>query len=264
MKERGRLLRSSDGRRPRFGGAVAVSATALVTVAAGGLALASPQLTQEAEVALGSGKPRASTAVRADLVETDPGATPAGNLPAATRIVIRLPAGTRTDTRAAPQCNLSQTQIANGACPPRTIVGRGSAVANVVFGSQGPVTENVQSSVSIHNRRGGIAFRFVSRPTDQLPSVTIVVLGRVSRSGVLTVEVPVMRPLGPESKIVLTELHTTIARRSRLRGGRRRVLILSPRCTRGSWQTRSEFDYDDGSRREVTTTQPCRRPARRG
>ena len=137
-------------------------------------------------------------------------------------------------------------------------------MANVVFGAQGPVAEDVQSAVTIYNRRGAIAFRFVSQATDELPSVTIVVVGTVSQRGVLRVAVPVLRPIGPESKIVLTELHTTIRKRSRVQGGKRRTLIVSPRCSGGTWRTRSEFDYDDGSQRAATTSQPCRRPARGG
>ena len=213
---------------------------------------------------LTTAKPRVSTSVRADLVEEDPGAAPAGNLPAPTRIVIRLPVGTRTDNRAAPQCNLPEAEVANGACPANTVIGGGSGVANVVFGAQGPVAEDVRSAVTIYNRRGAIAFRFVSEATDALPSVTIVVIGTVSQRGVLRVAVPVLRPIGPESKIVLTELHTTIRKRSRVQGRKRRTLIVSPRCSGGTWRTRSEFDYDDGSRRATTTSQPCRRPARGG
>ena len=226
------------------------------------LAVASPQLAQEAVVKLANGKPRVSTGVTADLVETDPGATPAGNLPAPVRLVIRLPAGTKTNTAAAPQCNLSETDVRNGACPSRSVIGGGSGVANVVFGPEGPVVEDVKATVTIYNRRGAIAFRFVSEATGSLPSVTIVVFARVSKRGVLTADVPVLHPIGAESKVVLTELHVAIRKRSRTQGRRKRILVLSANCSDGSWETRSEFDYDDGSHREVTTTQPCRRPVR--
>lgn len=237
---------------------------AVVALAVAAVALASPQLTQTADVKLSSGKVGKSVGVNATLTTDDPGAEPQGNFPAVTKVVLKLPAGTRTNSNADQQCNLSSTDVQNNKCPANTIVGTGSILANVYLGGSDPAIQDVPGTVTAYNRRNGLAFRVVSQATTSLPSVTIPILATLTRTGVLTTNVPILHPAGPQSKVILTKFAVNIRKKSRFVGrGRRRHkinLVTSPRTCRGTWKTVSDFTYDDGSTRHVESTASCTKP----
>jgi len=243
-------------------------------VAVGGLvlafaavAVASPGLVQVADIKLTTSKPGKSTGVSAVLSHTDPGAQPPGNIPASVQFVIKLPAGTRTDTRAAPQCNLTETEISNNECPANTVVGKGSVKANVVYGPQGPIEQDIPGTATAYNRRGALALRVVTDATPTAPSQTVPIITPLSKKGVLTVNVPQLHPGGAQSKVILTEVRLTINKKSKTVGtGRKRkkiYLIRSPKTCNGTWTTNTHDEYDDGDSRDVQATQPCQRPRRR-
>ena len=250
-------------RKKRFLG-VLVGALVLSVAA---VALASPQLVQVADVKLTNKKTKKVTGIAATLTHSDPAAQPAGNIPATTRIVLKLPNGTRVNDNAARQCNLSTTDIGNGMCPSNTVVGTGTARANVVFGPQGPVAEDVPATVTAYNRNNALAIRVASPGTSTVPPTNIPIVAALTKKGVLTVNVPQLQPAGPGSKVILTYVNLNIRKKSKTVGrgrNRKRInLLTSPRRCAGSWKTVSDFTYDDGDTRHVEATQSCRRPPRR-
>ena len=241
--------------------------TAATVLAAAAVALAGPNLVQVAEIGLTSKKVGKPTGIAAVLSHTDPDAQPPGNIPATIKIVVNLPSGTRVNDNAAPQCNVSSTDLANAKCPESTLVGTGKAKANVVFGAEGPV-EEVDADVTAFNREGGLGLRVVSRTEATVPSTTIPIIASLSPKGVLTANVPVLRPAGPTSKVILSYLSLNVKRTTKKVGrGRKRKtisLLTSPRKCSGNWTTKTVTTYDDGDSRTVPETRPCIKPPTRG
>jgi hypothetical protein len=233
-------------------------------LAVAAVALATPQLVQLSDVDLTTKKTSKNTGIKATLSHTDPGAQPDGNLPATQRIVLKLPNGTRANSKAAPQCNLSTTEISNNECPANTVIGRGSARVNVYLGGNTSVIKDVPATVTAYNRKGAVAFRVVSQATGTLPSVTVPIIASLSKRGVLNVTVPTLHPAGPTSKVILTYFQVNINKKSKTvgRGRNRKTLYLlrTPRTCTGTWKSQSDFTYDDGDTRHVESTQPCTRP----
>jgi hypothetical protein len=232
-----------------------------------GVAVATEQLVQVSKINLTTKKTGKVTGIAAELSHTDPGAQPDGNIPAATQIVVRLANGTRVNDNAVPQCNLSTTDMGNGECPSNTVVGTGTAKANVVFGPQGPVVQDVPATVTAYNRNNALALRVQSQGTSQIPPTTIPIIASLTKKGVLTANIPKLQPAGPGSKVILTELKLNVRKKSKTVGrgrNRKRInLLTTPRTCRGSWKSTSDHTYDDGDTRHVETTQSCTRPRRR-
>ena len=233
-----------------------------LTVAA--VAIAGPQLVQIADVKLTTKKTGKVTGVSALLTHTDPDAQPAGNIPATVKILLTFPKGTRANTNAAPQCNLSTTDVGNDKCPDNTVIGSGSAKANVVFGPEGPVIQDVPATATVYNRKNAIAVRIVSQGTADVPPTTIPIIAPLTKKGVLTVNVPQLQPAGPGSKVILTYVKLSIRKKSKTVGrgeNRKQVNFLtSPTTCRGKWTTVAKHTYDDGDSRTVKTTVPCTKP----
>jgi hypothetical protein len=237
----------------------------MLSVAA--VAMATEQLVQVSKINLTSKKTGKATALTAELSHTDPGATPEGNIPNATRVIVRLAGGTRVNDNAAPQCNLSTTDVGNGECPANTVVGTGTARANVAFGAQGPVTQDVPATVTAYNRNNALALRVQAQQTSTTPPSTIPIIASLTRKGLLTANIPTLAPAGPGSRVILTYLQLTIKKKSKTVGrgrNRRRIsLLTTPRRCTGTWTNASDHTYDDGDSRHVETTQSCTRPRRR-
>jgi len=243
------------------------AAAGVLALAVAAVAIASPQLNQIADVKLTGKKTGKSTAVSALLTHTDPAAQPEGNIPATVKILLTFPKGTRANTNAAPQCNLSTTDIQNNRCPENTKIGSGTAKANIVFGAQGPVVQDVPATATVYNRRNAIAVRIVSEATANTPSTTIPIVAPLTKKGVLTVNVPQLQPAGPGSKVILTYVKLNIRKKSKTvgRGRNRRTInfLTTPKTCGGNWTTVAKHTYDDGDSRTVETTVPCTRPRRR-
>lgn len=229
---------------------VGVLALAFAAVAA-----ASPQFTQSAKVKLTKAKAGKSTGVLAKLRATDEG-EPGGKPKAASRIVIKLPRGTRVNTRAARQCNLSDQQVLEGKCPRRSLIGRGRAKANVW-----PLIPSTTEDVKAYASKRGIVLLLTDNEADPNPAQALVLHARVTKRGRITVNVPELQPL-PGQFAVLTDFALRTKPVSKGRGKRARHLITTPRrCNkRRGWVTTTIFNYADGSARDVIRNrQRCRR-----
>lgn len=233
-----------------IGALVGVFALALSAVA-----VASPQFTQSATVKLTTKKAGKSTGVLAKLKATDEG-EPGGKPKAAKRIVIKLPRGTRVNTRAAKQCNLSDQQVLEGKCPRRSLIGKGQAKANVA-----PLIPTTTEDVKAYASRRGLVLLLTDNEADPAPAQAIVLHARVTKRGKVIVNVPELQPL-PGVFAVLTDFRLRTKPVSRGRGSRRINMITTPRrCKpRRGWVTTTVFTYADGSARDVIKNrQRCRR-----
>jgi hypothetical protein len=236
-------------------------------LALGGFAIASPTLQQTADIKLTTKRAAKSSGVNADLQSSDPAGQPPGNQPATTKVVIQLPPGSRVDSSAHPQCNLTGDQVAANQCPANTKVGSGTATANGYAPGPPPtVIQNVTTSVTAYNRRAGLAF--LVRSTDpRAPGTAIPIIAQLTKKGKLTANIPVLPLLGPGSRVFLTTFKVRLSPKSKLvrrRGKRvRKNLLTSPKVCRGTWTTTARFTYEDGDTRTVRTTQSCRRTPRR-
>lgn len=233
-----------------IGALVAVFALALAAVAS-----ASDQFTQSAKVQLTKKKAGKPVGVKVALKATDSG-EPGGKPKAAKKIVIKLPRGTKVNTRAATQCNLSDDAVLEGKCPRRSLIGRGKALANVA-----PLIASTTEDVKAYASKRGIVLLLTDNEADPQPAQAIVLRAKVSKRGVITVNVPELQPV-PGVFAVLTDFRLRTKPVARGKGKRRTALIQAPvRCKkRKGWVSTTIFTYADGSKRDVRRTkQACRR-----
>lgn len=233
-----------------IGALVAVLALAFAAVAT-----ASDQFTQSAKVQLTKKKAGKPVGVKVALKSTDPG-EPGGKPKAASKIVIKLPRGTRVNTRAAKQCNLNDEAVIAGKCPRKSLIGRGKAKANVA-----PLIASTTEDVKAYAARRGIVLLLTDNEADPQPAQTLVLRAKVSKRGVITVKVPELQPV-PGLFAVLTDFNLRTKPVARGKGKRRKALIQAPRrCNRRKgWVSTTIFNYADNSARDVIRTrQACRK-----
>lgn len=233
-----------------IGALAAVFALALAAVAT-----ASDQFTQSAKVQLTKKKAGKPVGVKVALKASDPG-EPGGKPKAASRIVIKLPRGTRVNTKAAKQCNLNDEAVIAGKCPRKSLIGKGKAKANVA-----PLIPTTTEDVKAYAARNGIVLLLSDNAGDPNPGQTIVLRARVSKRGVITVKVPELQPV-PGLFAVLTDFNLRTKPVAKGKGKKRKALIQAPRrCNKKKgWVTTTIFNYADNSARDVIRTkQACRR-----
>jgi hypothetical protein len=239
---------------------LAAAAGVLALVIAAG-AFASPMLTQEAKLKSTATKGKRSTGVSGSMSVADPGAQPAGNVPALKQIVLALSKGTKVDLGASEQCNLSDAEIRQGRCSASSVVGNGSAKVNVTSTTGGAtvvVARGVAVDVTAYAQQGGAAI--LLNPSDG-GADSVVVHATVTRTGKLSADVPTIRPFGQNSKAAVTDFALKIKAKTKGKGRKQRRLVTTPRCPKSKqWKHRSTFTYEDGSQRTVRTVQKCKRP----
>jgi len=231
-----------------IGALVGVLALALAAVAT-----ASPQFTQNATVKVAPKKAGSSVGVTAKLRATDAG-EPGGKPKAASKIVIKLPKGTRTDTRAVPQCNLNEEDVKAGKCPKRSLVGTGTAKANAF-----PLIPTTAEDVKAYVSKGGLVLLLTDNAADPAPGQTIVLHATISKKGVIAVTVPELQPVA-NVFVVLTDFNLKTTPKSKGKGRNKVNLITAPQtCNRKKgWVSTVTFTYRDGSPKDVRRTkQAC-------
>jgi hypothetical protein len=235
--------------RKRYLLGAAVSILALVFAAA---AFATAQLTQTAQVKYTKNKGKVSSGIFANLETKDPGATPPGNIPPVDKVVIKFK-GSKVDTKAAPQCKISQTPN----CPSNTKIGSGTAEANLV--GTNPTTGVTTVSplgtlhVTAYNAKGRIFLVIKETGTVLKP--------KISKKGTLVTDVKGdTPPLPGGNKVVLTKFTLKTKPKSRKIKGKRHILIRSPKCgTSKKWKISAAFTYSDGTKKSFSLTQKCKK-----
>jgi hypothetical protein len=226
----------------------------VLALAISAVAVASPQFTQSATVKMLTKKAGKSTGISAVLRATDAG-EPGGKPKEASKIVIKLAPGTRVNKNAAKQCNLGEEDVKAGRCPKRSLIGTGVAKANVY-----PLVPTTTEDVKAYASRTGIILLLTDNAADPAPAQTLVLKAKVSRFGVITVNVPVLQPL-PGVFAVLTDFTLKTRPITKGRGANAIHLIRTPRkCTKAGWTNTVTFTYRDGSAKDVRKTkQACRK-----
>ncbi len=237
------------------------AAVGVLALAFAAVAIASPQFKQTAKIKYTTNKGKKAAGINADLEASDPGASPAGNLPAATKVVIKFK-GSKVNTKAGKRCKLPKTSAAS--CPAKTRIdkpGSGSADANVVGTDPSTgktiVTGPIHTTVKAYLHTGGIYFVVQSAAL----GTTVVLDASLTKKGKLTTNVKRDVPTLPGgNKLVLTSFKVKIKKVTSGHGRKRKLLLRTPKCGKSKHFTiTSKFNYDDGSSKTVRSKQKCRK-----
>jgi hypothetical protein len=236
----------------------------LIGVVAGALALAlsavavaSPQFKQTVSAKYSTSKAQQPAGLSVNLSATDPGAVPPGAQPGVKTVKITF-SGAKVDFKAAKLC--TQPKDKAESCPSNTKIGSGTASANLVGTNattgQKTVTQNLGQTVSAYAVSGGIYLivKGTSLPTTAILKATL------SKKGALNVNVERDLPVIPGgNKIVLTDFAVKIKKITKGKGTSRKEFITTPKCGKSKkFKITSNFVYEDGSKKNITTTQKCK------
>lgn len=223
--------------------AVAIAATMLATT---GIALASAQFKQTAHVTLTATKAGASTGINAVIFSSDPGA-PFGQPKALKVLTLALPPATKFNfkTKKIVQCKASDLEInlSASACPAKSKVGTGSAVANGA-----PVLPAISENVTAYAANNQIILVLV--PTT--PGASKIILHAKVNANKLTAEVPAIT-FGPV-KIVLTELRLKV----KAIGSGSASFVRTGKCVKKKFVVKSTFVYETGERLTLSSSSKCK------
>lgn len=225
--------------------ALAVTLTALATA---GLALAG--FTQTATTRLSAGRSGQSTGIVSDVHASDPSAL--GAKPRSVRrLTLTFPVGTRFDlsTPLVAACRISARRLAaefGPSCPARSLIGQGTAVANVAPFTPATVAE----TVSVYVRGSGRAI-LVVKP--KLPGAPTEIMDVTIAGRQLTIDVPRLI-WGQLIDVVLVSLKLEVPPL----GSGSSALITAGRCTAGRFVIVQHFLYADRGTVDVTSYSACR------
>lgn len=235
-----------------IGALVGVLALALSAVA-----VASPQFKQTVKAKYSTKKAQKPAGLNVNLSATDPGAVPPGAQPGVRTLKITF-AGAKVNFGAATLCKLPQDQAES--CPGNTRIGSGTASANLVGTNpatgQKTVAPNLGQTVSAYAVSGGL---YLIVKGTSLPT-TAILKASLSKKGVLGVNVERDLPVIPGgNKIVLTDFAVKVDKVTKGSGKKLKSLITTPKCPKSKkFKITSNFNYDDGSKKNITTTQKCK------
>lgn len=220
---------------------------AIAMLATTGIALASSQFKQTANVTLTATKPNASSGVKAVIFSEDPGA-PFAQPQGLKVLTVTFPAKTKFNfkSKALVQCKASEAEIkaTNGSsCPAKSKLGSGSANANGA-----PVLPAIPEAVSAFAGKNEVIL-FLS---PQAPGGVALVLHAKISANKLTVEVPELKQ-GPVN-IVLTELKLTI----KAIGKGKTTFITAGKCVKKKFVVTSSFLYQTGEKMTLTSSSKCK------
>ncbi len=226
----------------KFVAVVAVVAVALLSLTLAGVALAA--FTQTSNITLTAHKAGTPTGIKANVSSTDPSAT---QPKAAKLLVVTFPSKTKFNlgTPLVTACRLSDAKLAAGAaCPGKSLIGSGSAVANAY-----PLASSVPAKVK----------SYVSGPDSMVMVATAHVLGSTMRTIIHAtvtgpkLKIPVPTPVVSTIKVVLVSLKLNVP----AKGSGKQALITAGKCTAHKFPVKSHFVYEDGSTFNTTSSSTC-------
>jgi hypothetical protein len=238
-----------------------VAVLALVTALTGvPPAMAATGAHETVEISTTSADPGASAGLtyRASYHSaTDPESDP----PALRRLVIELPAGTRTDTSVPGQCTASDMEImliGQGACPASARIGSGQVTVRE-FGLSSATYDSVLENAP------GQQLELVTSGSRVLGVVHTYIQGTTLDGPIPTCLTGGQPPSGcPIDQLTLLSNHLQTEAISRGQGRNRRNYGTTPSTCPPSrlWTGRARFYYADGSSDSVVYHVACRRPPR--
>jgi hypothetical protein len=221
---------------------VTVSVVGLLSLVLAGAALAA--FTQTSTITLTAHKAGQTTGIKANVSSSDPSVP---QPKAATQLVVTFPSKTKFNlgTTLVTACKLSDTQLAAGAaCPGKSLIGTGSAVANAY-----PLLTSVPATVK----------SYVSGSKSMVMVATANVLGATMRTIIhATVSgskltIPVPTPVVSSIKVVLVSLKLNVP----AKGRGKTALITAGKCSAHKFVVKSHFTYADGSTFNTTSSSTC-------
>jgi hypothetical protein len=221
---------------------VAVAVVAVASLMLAGAALAA--FTQTSTITLTAHKANHTTGIKANVSSSDPSVP---QPKAAKLLVVTFPSKTKFNlgTPLVTACKLSDTQLAAGAaCPGKSLIGTGSAVANAY-----PLATSVPATVK----------SYVSGSNSMVMVATANVLGTTMRTIIHAtvagskLTIPVPTPVVSTIKVVLVALKLNVPSK----GSGTKALITAGKCSAHQFVVKSHFVYQDGSTFNTTTSSPC-------
>lgn len=214
-------------------------------LSAGGLAYASSQFKQSANITLTATKAGKPTGLKASLESVDPGAVQPQGLK---MLTITLPTNTKFNFKstAIKQCKASEVEIKatlGKACSGKSKIGSGTAVANGA-----PVLSVIPENAIAY--AGSNKIIFLLTPATAGVGQVVVLYGKVSANKVTTI-VPVIT--AGELNIVITTLKLSI----KTIGTGSKAFITAGKCTAGEFVVKSNFVYQTGATLALTSSSKC-------
>jgi hypothetical protein len=183
-----------------------------------------------------------------------------GGVPAPLRtMVVRLPAGLGIDLRGVASCAAARLRSGGpGACPTRSLLGRGHAQLEVHAGSQSIPEDAAISAVRTPDRAGhptlGIFGRGDTPLQEQTLSTATLLADRAPFGAMLAVSIPPIPTLVLEPDASIISFSLAIGgSRSHAAG----AVTVPRRCPAGGFPFAAEFGFADGSRASAAAHVPC-------
>jgi hypothetical protein len=202
----------------------------------------------ELTVAYSATAPAQTTGVAFHVLYKHPSDS-AAKPPPLTKAAFELPAGTRIDNGAVPQCEATDDEfqaMGRDACPAASKVGEGTLT--VMTGS--PTDPTVFDSTAF-NGKGEIVELVTVKGTN-----TTAGLDRQKISGsTLTANPPALPGGPPDGRTAVREI--VLALPARADNGRPYIVTPGLCDASGGWQSRGTFEFNDGGRSSVVSSTPC-------
>jgi hypothetical protein len=251
---------------------VVVALAGILTLAVAAVAIAatgtSGTTEQEFEQTYSQKRTNRSTGTVFSTSSTDPANTAKNQQPKrVTNFDITFPAGSKIDSKAAPQCSatddeLIQAENPDRECPRGSKLGSGKVAARTPFNGVADFT----GTVVAYNANKGLILLVNVQSANQQLVLRPKFRGRRLLTPVPHTCIPPNRPdqgcrpggTGEPQEAILTSFELKTKAVSRRDGRRRRQLITTPRsCPRGGWTFEADITYADGSKLNIPTRSPC-------
>jgi hypothetical protein len=197
--------------------------------------------------------------------------SPPGQIPSAvTDINVRYPQNVGIVLSGLGVAACTAALLGEASCPTNSIMGGGSALAELRFGEQ-IVTEHARLTIArAPNEEGHIALLFYAvgpSPVDtQILSPAQLVPAAAPFGGRLNIELPLVQSVPGAPDVAITQLQATIGPQGITyyeqaagapQGYTPRGILLPPTCPRGGFPFSAEFTFLDGSHPTARAVIPC-------
>jgi|HigsolmetaAR202D_1030399.scaffolds.fasta_scaffold07972_3 hypothetical protein len=233
----------------RFPRRITAAALAVAAAAAVAAPAAHAQHTQQLDVGAQllrqpKGKPWEMNLLMGATMGMSDNSTPAP----VTRMRFSFPAGAKVNSDAFATCSANTLERRGpSACPSRSRIGKGSAVA-VALANPFNADLTVFNGPGNRNRRQLNIFAKLR----EIPQLTVVLSGTLRRTSGrfgYTLDLPVrtIAPIGPGSEASIVKFETTIGGYGRLKGKRVPFVEAPTKCSGRGWPFQGQFTYADGA-----------------
>jgi hypothetical protein len=242
--------------------------TLVVTAVAIGASATSGTTVQTYEQVYSQKRVNKSTGTTFETTSTDPQNQRNQQPKRVTNFDITFPAGSKIDSKAAPQCRADENDFAQAedpddACPRGSKLGTGAVKARTPFNGVADFT----GTVSAYNANKGLLLFVNVQSANQTLLLKPKFRGRRLLTDVPHTCIPPNIPqngcrdsTGTEQSAILTSFNLKTTPKSSGRGRNRRQLITTPpTCRGGEWTFEADITYADNTSVNIEETSACRR-----